>query len=300
MLARPHARLAVALSLALLAPSSAPAQVRASEHATVSQQVSGTTLTLEFDRPVARGRTLFGDGAVVKWSEVWTPGANWATTFEADRDVTIDGQRLPKGKYSLWLIPKTPPENWSLVFAKTARLFHTRRPRADDEQLRVPVKPERSMHMEALAWYFPVVTPDGATLRIHWGTTFVPVQVGVEMARVAPLPARERPAYVGKYRMRMSPPTAAAYDIDLTVRDVDGSLKARTSPRDIFGADVDLVSVGDRRFHVAYPGVGQFKGQFYTEPGMIFQFDLANGHARTVQVIGYDGKVMGRGELAPR
>ena len=40
--------------------------------------VNGTTITLDFSRPVARGRdSLFG--GVVHWGELWTPGANWAT-----------------------------------------------------------------------------------------------------------------------------------------------------------------------------------------------------------------------------
>jgi len=95
----------VSLALLTVVPSVACAQIRASEHFTLTQKVSSTTITMEGDRPVARGRTLFGDGGVVKWGEVWTPGANWATTIEVDRDVKVDGQPLPKGKYSLWLTP---------------------------------------------------------------------------------------------------------------------------------------------------------------------------------------------------
>ena len=98
--------LAAAMLFGATSPSFASAQIRASEHATVTQRVSGTTITLEYDRPVARGRTIFGErGVVVKWGEVWTPGANWATTIDVDRDVKNDGRPLPKGKYSLWLTP---------------------------------------------------------------------------------------------------------------------------------------------------------------------------------------------------
>jgi hypothetical protein len=290
----------VALATLAAVPVQLGAQVRASEHGTVSQQVSTTTLTLEYDRPVARGRNLFGDGAVVKWGETWTPGANWATTFETTRDVRIEGQPLPKGRYSLWLVPQVPPASWSLVFAKTARRFHTRRPRADDEQLRVPVKPEQGMHMETLAWYFPVVTPDGTTLRMHWGSTYVPVQIGVDLPAQAALPAEERALYPGTYRMRVAPDAGQPFDVDLVVRDANGTLKIRTTPRDLFGHEVDLVPLGERRFHVTDPSPGKFRGQSYTEPGMVIQFDDASGHAAAVQVLGYDGTVMARGTLAKR
>ena len=290
--------LAAALLLGATAPTVVAAQIRASEHSTLTQRVSGTTITLDYDRPVARGRTIFGESGVVKWGEVWTPGANWATTIEVDRDVKIDGRPLPKGRYSLWLIPQPAPAPWSMVFSRAAKRFHTRHPGAADEQLRVPVKPEQGMHMEALAWYMPVVTPEGATLRVHWGTTFVPLQIGVDLPRLVTLPAEQVPAYVGTYHAHITPSIGAPFDVDFVIRDDAGSLKIKAQPRDIFGEEVLMVPVVDGRFHVAYTSVGRFKGQYYTEPGMIFAFQLANGHARTLQIYGYDDTVVGRGELA--
>jgi hypothetical protein len=170
----------VAASLLSLTPALACAQIRASEHGTVSQRVGGTTIAIEYDRPVARGRTLFGQGGVVHWGDKWTPGANWATTIDVDSDIRVQGQPLSKGKYSLWLVPAAAPAPWTIIFSKAARRFHTRPPGPEDDQLRVSVQPEEGMHMETLIWYFPVVTPDGTTLRMHWGTTFVEFQVAVE------------------------------------------------------------------------------------------------------------------------
>ena len=293
-----HAILATTLAVLTVAPSVACAQLRASEHFTLTQKVSSTTITIEGDRPVARGRTLFGDGAVVKWGEVWTPGANWATTIEVDRDVKIDGQPLPKGKYSLWLTPQQTG-TWTLSFSRAVRQFHTRHPRAEDDQLRLPVKPEQvGMHMETLAWYLPVVTPDGATLRMHWGTTAVSVQVGVDMPRVVKLPSDELPQYVGTYATRVMPPNGTPpYDVDFVIRDDGGTLKIKSQKRDIFGEELVMVPVVDGRFHVAYAGVGTFKGQYFAEPGMIFAFQVADGHARSLELYGYDQTVVGKGEL---
>jgi hypothetical protein len=294
-----HSLVVAATLASFAAPSVACAQIRASEHFTLTQRVSTTTITIEGDRPVARGRTLFGDGAVVKWGEVWTPGANWATTIEVNRDVTIDGKRLPKGKYSLWLTPQAPPASWSLAFSRAVKRFHTRPPGADEEQLRIAVKPEQSpMHMETLAWYMPVVTPDGVTLRVHWGATVVSVQIGVDMPRLVTLPSDQVPQYVGTYKVHMTPRTGASpYDVDFVIRDDAGTLRLKSQPRDIFGGDVIMVPVVDGRFHVAYTEGGTFKGRPFTEPGMIFAFQPADGHARAFDLYGYDEQVVGRGEL---
>jgi hypothetical protein len=293
-----HSLLAAAFVTTLAVPTVACAQIRASEHFTLTQRVSTTTITIDGDRPVARGRSLFGNGAVVKWGEVWTPGANWATTIEVDRDVTIDGKALPKGKYTLWLTPKAPPAAWSLSFSRVVKRFHTRQPGAEDEQLRLDVKPEPSpMHMETLAWYLPVVTPDGATLRMHWGTTVVALQIGVDMPRVVTLPEDQVPQYVGTYKVHMTPRIGAPYDVDFVIRNDAGTLKLKSQPRDVFGGEVFMVPVVDGRFHVAYTGGDTFKGRPFTEPGMIFAFKASDGHARTFDMYGYDDAVVGRGEL---
>jgi hypothetical protein len=293
-------RVILAVLACMLLSAGAEAQIRPSEHGTVSQQIAATTITMEYDRPGARGRTLFGDGKVVHWGEVWTPGANWATTIEVDRNVRIDGQPLPKGKYSVWLIPQAAPAPWTLLFARTARLFHTRPPSPADEQLRLPVRPEQSVHMETLAWYFPIVTPEGATLRMHWGTTVVPVQIGVDIARPATLSVERRTPYTGTYHVRITPSSGRQpYDVDLVVADENESLKLRTQPSGAFGAgELDLLPISDGRFHLVSAQLGKLQGQFYTEPGILLVFDLVGGHARTVEMLSYDGRVVGRGQIA--
>ena len=109
-------------SLAFALPCSAFAQVLASERGTVTQTVDGTTITIEYSRPVARGRTPFPD--VVRWGHPWTPGANWATTIEVDKTIHLNGNEVPKGKYGIWMIPGA--EEWTVTLSRDARRFHTR------------------------------------------------------------------------------------------------------------------------------------------------------------------------------
>ncbi|MGH7469261.1 MAG: DUF2911 domain-containing protein [Longimicrobiales bacterium] len=171
-LARALLFLAVALAPTARAEAQNEPNVKPSQTGTVSQEVGSTKILITYDRPVARGRELFG--SLVKWGETWTPGANWATTIDLSDPVTVDGQALAKGKYSIWSIPNE--HEWTLIFSKKDRAFHRTYP-AGEDALRVQVKPGTGEHMETLAYYFPVVGPDSVVVRIHWGTTIVPFTI---------------------------------------------------------------------------------------------------------------------------
>lgn len=65
-----------------------------------------------YNRPFKKGRAIFG--ALVPYGEVWRTGANEATTFETNQDLTIEGKTLRRGKYSIWTIPGA--ETWTVLF----------------------------------------------------------------------------------------------------------------------------------------------------------------------------------------
>lgn len=152
-----------------------------SQHGTVSQRVAYTDIAISYNRPVARGRALFG--GVVRWGRIWNPGADSATTIWFSRDVTLEGQQLSAGSYTMWIIPQPAPEPWTVVFSRAVHVLHTPYPGEQQDALRVTVAPEPGEHMEVLAFYFPVVAPDSAVLRMHWGTTIVPLRIRVDNRR---------------------------------------------------------------------------------------------------------------------
>jgi hypothetical protein len=150
-------------------------QVAKSQAASVSQRVANTDITITYSRPVARGRALFG--ALIPYNEVWDPGADQATAIAFTRDVQIDGQPLPAGKYSLWAIPR--PDTWTIIFSKAADVYHTPYPGEAQDALRFDVRPEKGPHMEVLTFYFPIVEGKDAVLRLHWGEVMVPLSIRV-------------------------------------------------------------------------------------------------------------------------
>ncbi|RNC83813.1 MAG: DUF2911 domain-containing protein [Balneola sp.] len=163
------------LLLGLLVTDLANAQsVRKSQKGTVSQQIAQTMISIEYHRPVARGRVLFGDEGIVNYDKVWMPGANEATTIEFSEDVSINGSELKKGKYSVWTIPGET--EWTVIFSNQWDAWHSRYPEGEDE-LRITAIPEEGVHMEVLAFYFPEVTEDSAILRFHWGSTVIPLVI---------------------------------------------------------------------------------------------------------------------------
>jgi Protein of unknown function (DUF2911) len=169
------ALVALVICLPLVAGGQEVAQgPKPSQRGVVTQRIADTTITIDYSRPVARGRELFGK--LVPWGKIWCPGADDATTIEVTTDVTINGQPLPKGKYSVWTEPNA--DKWALMFSRQAAVWHTRYP-AGQDALRLEITPRAGAHMETLAFYFPVVDGKKGELVLHWGTVVVPMGVEV-------------------------------------------------------------------------------------------------------------------------
>ena len=163
----------VALPEAVGAQEARSTRIRPSQEGSVTQKVGTTEITITYSRPVARGRDLFP--GVVSWGRVWNPGADSATTITFDKDVTINGESLPAGSYTLWLIP-ADREPWTVIFSRAVHIWHTPYP-AGQDALRLTVTPKTGEHMETLAYYFHIVDRTDATLHFHWGTVVVPLEI---------------------------------------------------------------------------------------------------------------------------
>ena len=70
---------------------------------TVRANVGATAITIDYSRPVARGRTLLGD--VIPYERTWRTGANAATQFTTSAPITLAGISLQPGTYTLWTLP---------------------------------------------------------------------------------------------------------------------------------------------------------------------------------------------------
>lgn len=71
---------------------------------TVWATVAAAHLVVDYGRPRKRGREIFG--GVVPWNKVWRVGANAATQLSTDQDLRIGDQVIPRGAYTLWMLPE--------------------------------------------------------------------------------------------------------------------------------------------------------------------------------------------------
>src|SRR5687767_6702669 len=127
---------------------------RVSPKGSVMQTVGTTDITVMYNRPGVKGRTIWG--GLVPWDQVWRTGANEATTIQFSDDVTINGQRLPKGTYSLHTIPGR--DQWTFIFNKTSVQWGSYSYDQANDALRVTAKPERAEFREWMSFEIPEMT----------------------------------------------------------------------------------------------------------------------------------------------
>jgi DUF2911 family protein len=65
--------------------------------------VGAAAISIDYGRPLARGRELLGK--VIEYDYVWRTGANAATQFTTSVPITLDGIPLAAGTYTLWTAP---------------------------------------------------------------------------------------------------------------------------------------------------------------------------------------------------
>jgi hypothetical protein len=70
---------------------------------TVRASIGPASITIDYSRPLARGRVLLGN--VIPYEQVWRTGANAATQFTTSAPLRLAGIQLAAGTYTLWTVP---------------------------------------------------------------------------------------------------------------------------------------------------------------------------------------------------
>lgn len=71
----------------------------------IRTQIGNALFTVDYGRPMLRGRTLLGD--VIPYDRVWRTGANEATQFATSAPIKLGGMLVPAGTYTLFTAPHT-------------------------------------------------------------------------------------------------------------------------------------------------------------------------------------------------
>ncbi len=147
---------------------------RPSPPATASGKIGDANITISYNSPSVKGRTIWGE--LVPYGKAWRAGANEATIFETDKAIKVEGKDLPAGKYTLFAVPGE--KEWQIIFNSQTGQWGVKRggdanlDRANDV-LTVSAKPVKSTSMNEKLLY--EVTPKGISLK--WENLDIPVSI---------------------------------------------------------------------------------------------------------------------------
>ena len=278
--------------------STARAQVRASELGSISQTIDGTHITMVYSRPRTRGRDPIFGTRVANWDEVWTPGANWATTFDVDRNIRLDGHAVPKGKYSVWFVIRKSGD-WTFVLDPRWKRFHEDPPDSTAAQIRVVVHPREAPFHDVLTWSVPELRMEGGTLAFNWAKTLITANIDVEPSLVTTLPESEAKPYLGRYRYAELDSTGKVTKTSFFIVDYEnGTLKGAWDPQDGYFQHFALVRIAPDWFA---PGVYDKQGVIYEvlRPDMTFEFTRRDGRAESLVLREDDDRVTAKATRVP-
>ena len=133
---------------------------KASPPATVTGAIAGSTITINYSQPSVKGRKIWGE--LVPYGKVWRTGANEATTFETSQNITVAGQALPAGKYSLFTIPGET--EWTIILNTEAEQFGAFTYKEKKDKIRFFSKPVKSPAFNEKM----IFLIDGNQVKLRW------------------------------------------------------------------------------------------------------------------------------------
>jgi len=113
--------------------------------ATAEATVDGVSIKIDYHSPKVKGRTIWG--GLEPYDKVWRTGANNATTIEVSADVKIGKNKMPKGKYALFTIPKKG-DQWTVIINKVADQWGAYNYKESEDLFRFDVDVERTLEKQ--------------------------------------------------------------------------------------------------------------------------------------------------------
>jgi len=144
-----------------------PNQPLPSPAATAETKLGTGTVTIHYNSPAMRGRTIMG--GLVPYGQVWRTGANPATTIVTTVDYYIGKTLLPAGTHTLYSLPDE--HEWQLILNNQTGQWGTEY-HQDQDLARLPMgaKPVAAPQ-ESMTISFEHTTPTSTELHVRWETT---------------------------------------------------------------------------------------------------------------------------------
>jgi hypothetical protein len=129
---------------------------------------------IDYSSPSVRGRIIWG--GLVAYDQVWVTGAHSATSVDFSKDVLVNGQEVPAGKYAFFTVPGK--EKWTVILNKNYEQHLADDYDPEDDVLRFEVVPTAlDTQVESLTYQvLPSVGGDGA-ITLSWDKIAVVIPI---------------------------------------------------------------------------------------------------------------------------
>lgn len=149
-----------------------------SPKASVSQRVGLTDIYVSYSRPSKKGREIFG--ALVPNDIVWRAGANEATLFRTTSDIIVGNEKLPKGTYSLFIVPSSADE-WKVIFNSDTTLRGTSDLKEENNVISISGAISKTGSVtETMEYRFLNVTMSTVDLVLEWDVLRLTVPISAD------------------------------------------------------------------------------------------------------------------------
>lgn len=161
-----------AIAQQLKIPAASPLQ-------TIKQAFALSEITIEYSRPSAKGRLVYGD--VVPFGKVWRTGANNSTKITFGEDVKLAGNEVKSGTYALYSVPNK--DTWDIMLYKDITLGgNVNDYKIENEVLRIKAIPTTLVNkIETFTIELTNITATSCNLELTWENTQVTVPITTEI-----------------------------------------------------------------------------------------------------------------------
>ena len=143
---------------------------------TIKQEFALSSVEIEYSRPSARGRVIFGE--LEPYGKLWRTGANAQTTITFGEDVKVNGTALKAGKYTILTV--IGKDNWKIRFCTPeTSVFNFK------EENTVATIDSRAVELpfdiETFTIMFGKQTDNSLEVNIMWERTLVPFVITTDI-----------------------------------------------------------------------------------------------------------------------
>ncbi|HZY78691.1 MAG TPA: DUF2911 domain-containing protein [Cyclobacteriaceae bacterium] len=158
--------------------------------ATITQTIGISTVSVNYSRPSVKGRTVWGQLVPYGWTKApngdqpWRAGANENTVITLSHDATVEGKKVPAGKYGLFLIINQD-NSGEVILSKDYRSWGAFHYNAANDAMRAPIQVrDVAQSTETLTYDFINGTKTGSELVLNWEKKQFPVKIEFDVDNI--------------------------------------------------------------------------------------------------------------------